>query len=84
MSEPSLSVNPSKPRRITASEMRTFLKAMFRQNREANLIWQISRGLNDPIEEAKDGRFRLNPIWLQLLVLAGLGLATFLYFSFAK
>lgn len=78
------STNSTKPRRMTAEQMRNDLQQMFRQNPETSFLRQLREPFRDPIKEGKDGRFRINPIWVQIGILAGLTLATFLYFTYAR
>ena len=69
---------------LTAQEMRFHLREMFAQDQEASMLWQIGCILRDPLKKGKEGHYRINPIWLELGVLAALMLGTFLYFSFTK
>ena len=84
MYEQCSSDDKAKTQPLTAKEMRMHLREMFKQNKEASFIWQMSQRLRDPHQVEPGGRFRLNPLWLQLGVLAALALGTFLYFSFVR
>ncbi len=92
MSQPSSSASSGgaanssspEPRHIDAAEMRGLLRQLFGGDREANFLWQLSQRLKDPLKEGEDGRFRMNPFWLSLSVLALLALSCFIYFTFKR
>lgn len=82
MSQQSSSANGSQPRQISEAEMRTRLRQCFAEDAKPSLVWELSHHLRDPFTESKDGRFRMNPLWLALGTLAALALSGFLYFTF--
>ncbi len=92
MSQPSSSASSGgatnasspEPGHIGAAEMRGLLRQLFAGDREANFLWQLSQRFKDPLKEGEDGRFRMNPFWFSLGVLALLALSCFIYFTFKR
>ncbi len=84
MSQQSSSANGSQPRQISEAEMRARLRQYLAEDAKPSLVWELSRHLRDPFTESKDGRFRMNPLWLALGTLAALALSVFLYFTFVR
>ncbi len=82
MSQQSSSANSSEARQTSEAEMRALLRQYFAEDAKPGLVWELSHYLRDPFTESKDGRFRLNPLWLALGTLASLALSVFLYFTF--
>ena len=84
MSQQSSSADSSQARQISEAEMRVLLLQYFAEDAKPGLVWELSHHLRDPFAESKDGRFRLNPLWLALGTLAALALSVFLYFTFSR
>ncbi len=84
MSQQSSSADSSQARQISEAEMRALLRQYFAEDAKPSLVWELSHHLRDPFTASKDGRFRLNPLWLALGTLAALALSVFLYFTFSR
>src|SRR5690349_9527508 len=71
-------------RHISSGEMRLRLRQAFAQDPESSLLWQLSRQLQDPLQTAENGGFRVHPLWLSLGAISLLALSAFIYFTFMR
>ncbi len=66
-----------------AERMRECLREVHARDPEARLFASLLRQIEDPLRPlTENGRFRLNPILLLLVVILALAAGTFLFFSF--
>ncbi len=64
--------------------MRAWLDGYLAEDTQPGFGRQLLLRLQDPFKRNENGGFRLNPLWIGLVALAGVALAVFLYFNFAR
>jgi len=81
MSQPPSSSDSQPAGQIAKTEIQALLRQYFVQTTAPGLVPQFVNVLRDPFQDGKDGRFRMNPLWVIWGVFALLALSTFAYFT---
>lgn len=72
-------VSPAEPMQV--DQMRLLLSRYLDDVAPANPLQEAKDRLRDPFQDGKDGRFRINPLWVIVGAMAILTVLVFAYFS---
>lgn len=69
------------PEPMQVEHMSQLLRGYLDETAPDNPMQALKDRLRDPFQDGKDGRFRMNPLWVIVAALAVLAVLVFTYFS---